>query len=130
MSMIYKSFLRGVVSVIVLIMVSSFTFDAPVRKYSPVGSWDYSVPGVGEGYESGIMLISEDGKEYKVTLQLNEYSKIVAEKVVYKKKEISYTIYVETEEILISGTFDGDNFSGKLSYFEGDFDITANRKAK
>jgi hypothetical protein len=130
MSMMDKSVLRGVVSVIVLIMVSSFTIDAPVRKYSPVGSWDYSVPGVEEGYESGIMLISEDGKEYKVTLQLNEYSKVVAEKVVYKKKEISYTIYVETEEILISGTFDGDNFSGKLSYFEGDFNITANRKAE
>lgn len=127
--MIYKSVLRGVVSVIVLTIVSSFTIDAPVRKYSPVGSWDYSAPGVGEGYESGTMLISEDGKEYKVALQLNEYSKVVAEKVVYKKKEISYTIYVETEEILVTGTFDGDNFTAKLNYSEGEFDMSAVRKA-
>lgn len=125
----YNTVLRGVVSVIVLIMVSSFTIDAPVRKYSPVGSWDYSVPGVGEGYESGTMLISEDGKEYKVTLQLNEYSKVVAEKVVYKKKEMSFTIYVETEEILVAGTFDGDKFTAKLSYSEGEFDLSAVRKA-
>jgi len=125
----YNTVLRGVVSVIVLIMVSSFTIDAPVRKYSPVGSWDYMVPGVGEGYESGTMLISEDGKEYKVTLQLNEYSKVVAEKVVYKKKEMSFTIYVETEEILVAGIFDGDKFTAKLSYSEGEFDLSAVRKA-
>ena len=124
-----NTFFRGVFSVIILIMVSSFTIDAPVKKYSPVGSWDYSVPGVGEGYESGTMLISEDGKEYKVTLQLNEYSKVVAEKVVYKKKEMSFTIYVETEEILVAGIFDGDKFTAKLSYSEGEFDLSAVRKA-
>jgi hypothetical protein len=124
-----NTFFRGVFSVIILIMVSSFTIDAPVRKYSPVGSWDYMVPGVGEGYESGTMLISEGGKEYKVTLQLNEYSKVVAEKVVYKKKEMSFTIYVETEEILVTGTFDGEKFTAKLSYSEGEFDLSAVRKA-
>ncbi len=122
-------FFRGVFSVIILIMVSSFTIDAPARKYSPLGSWDYSVPGVGEGYESGTMFITEDGKEYKVTLQLNEYSKVVAEKVVYKKKEMSFTLYVETEEILVTGTFDGDKFTAKLSYSEGEFDLSAVRKA-
>ncbi len=128
--MIYKSVLRGVFSVIILIMVSSFTIDAPAKKYSPLGRWDYSVPGVGEGYESGTMLISEDGKEYKVTLQLNEYSRVVAEKVVYKKKEMSFTIYVETEEIQVSGSFDGDEFKGSISFSEGDFTITAMRTLK
>jgi hypothetical protein len=130
MSMIYKSVFRGVFSVILLIMVSSFTIDAPAKKYSPLGRWDYSVPGVGEGYESGTMFISEDGKEYKVTLQLNEYSRVVAEKVVYKKKEMSFTIYVETEEIQVSGSFDGDEFKGSISFSEGDFTITAMRTLK
>ena len=125
-----NTFFRGVVSVIVLIMVSSFTIDAPVRKYSPLGSWDYSVPGVGEGYESGTMFITEDSKEYKVTLQLNEYSKVVAEKVVYKKKVINFNIYVETEEIQVSGSFDGDEFKGSISFSEGDFIITAMRTSK
>jgi hypothetical protein len=35
---------------------------------------------------------------------------------------------VETEEILVSGTFDGDNFTAKLSYSEGDFKLSAIRK--
>ena len=126
----YNTVLRGVVSVIVLIMVSSFTIDAPVRKYSPVGNWDYSVPGVEEGYESGTMSIAEDGKEYKITMQLNEYFKVDAENVVYKKKDISFTIYVETEEIQVSGSFDEDEFKGSISYSDGDFTIAAMRTSK
>jgi len=126
----YKSVLRGVVAMILLVMVSSFTFDTPAMRYTPVGSWEYSVPGVQAGYESGTMTIAEDGKEYKITMQLNEYFKVDAENVVYKKKDISFTIYVETEEILVSGSFDGDEFKGSISYSEGDFTITAMRTLK
>ncbi len=125
----YLTVLRGVVYTIILVMASSFTSDALVMRYSPLGSWNYSVPGVQEGYEKGTMIVSEDGKDYKVTIQLNEYSKAVAEKVVYKKKKISFSILVENEEILISGTFDTDNFTAKLSFSEGDFDLTAVRTA-
>ena len=126
----YKSVMRGVVAMILLIMVSSFTLDAPAMRYTPVGSWEYSVPGVQAGYESGTMTIAEDVKEYKVTMQLNEYFKVDAESVVYKKKDISFTIYVETEEILVSGSFEGDEFKGSISYSEGDFTITAMRTLK
>ena len=115
---------------ILLIMVSSFTLDAPAMRYTPVGSWEYSVPGVQAGYESGTMTVAEDVKEYKVTMQLNEYFKVDAESVVYKKKDISFTIYVETEEILVSGSFEGDEFKGSISYSEGDFTITAMRTLK
>ena len=117
-------------SLFLVVLLSSFTFEASAFKYSPVGSWEYSVPGVQAGYEAGIMTIIEDGKGYKVTLQLNEYFKVDAEKVVYKRKALNFSVWIETEEIRVSGSFDGDNFSGKLSYFEGDFDITANRKAE
>jgi hypothetical protein len=78
-----------------------------------VGSWQYSVPGVQAGYEAGTMTIIEDGKGYKVTLQLNEYFKTDAEKVVYKRKTLSFSVLVETEEILVSGTFDGDKFTAE-----------------
>ena len=112
-----------------VVLVSSFTFDASVKKFSPVGSWEYSVPGVEPGYETGIMHISQEGKDYKVSMELNEYFKADAEKVVYKKNTLSFSVWVETEEILVSGTFDADKYTAKLSYFEGDFDLTAIRKA-
>lgn len=125
----YKTISRLVVSMILLIVVSSFTFDAPAKKFSPVGSWEYSVPGVPEGYETGTMIIAEDGSGYKVTMQLNEYFKAEAEKVVYEKKVLSFSIWVESEEIEISGTFEDDTFMGKVSFSEGDFDLKAVRKA-
>jgi len=123
-----KTISRGLIFMVLVILVSSFTFDIPAKKYSPVGSWEYSVPGVQVAYESGTMIIAEDGKDYKVSLQLNEYFKVDAENVVYKKKVLSFSVYVETEEILISGTFQGDKFNAKLSYSEGDFDLIAVRK--
>ena len=121
--------LRGLVALVLVVLASSFTLEDPAMRFSPVGTWEYSVPGVQPGYEKGSMVIAEDGKDYKVTMVLNEYYKTDAEKLVYKKKNISFSIWVETEEILVSGTFDGDEFKGSLSYFEGDFTITAKRKA-
>ena len=126
--MSYKVVARVVLSLFLVGLISSFTFDAPAMKYSPVGSWEYSVPGVQAGNEAGTMTVIEDGKGYKVTLQLNEYFKVDAEKVVYKRKTLSFSVRVETEEILVSGTFDGDKFTAKLSCSEGDFDLTALRK--
>jgi hypothetical protein len=125
----YKIVSRGALTLLLVVLVSSFTFDSPAKKFSPVGSWDYSVPGVQPGYETGTMIIAGDGKDYKITMVLNEYFKTDAEKVVYNNKKLSLSVWVETEEVLISGTFDGDNFSGKLSYFEGEFDLKAVRKA-
>lgn len=125
-----KNLSRGLLALLLVIMASSFAVETPLKKFSPVGTWEYSVPGVQPGYEKGSMVIAEDGKDYKVTMELNEYYKTEAEKVVYKKKTISFTIWVETEEILVSGSFDGDEFKGSLSYFEGDFNITAKRTVK
>ncbi len=125
----YKIVSRGVFALLLVVLVSSFTFDAPVKKFSPVGNWEYSVPGVEPGYETGTMIVTQEGKEYKVSMELNEYFKVDAEKVVYKKNDLSFSVWVETEEILVSGTFDGDKFTAKLSYSEGKFDLTALRKA-
>jgi len=123
-----KTIFRGLIFVVLLILVSSFTFNFPVKKFTPVGSWEYSVPGVQLGYEPGTMIITEDGKDYRVSLQLNEYFKTEAENVVYKRKDLSFSVYVESEEILISGSFKADKFSAKLSYSEGEFDLVAVRK--
>jgi hypothetical protein len=124
----YKTISRVVISLILVIVASSFSFNAPAKKFSPVGSWEYSVPGVPEGYETGTMIIAEDGDSYKVTMQLNEYFKAEGEDVVYEKKALSFSVWVETEEINVSGTFEGDSFTGKVSFSEGNFDLKAERK--
>ena len=123
-----KSVFISLSALMLVLMLTSFTIDSPAKRFTPVGVWEYSVPGVQPGYESGTMIISRDGKEYKVTLKLNEYFKVDAEKVVYKRKSLSFTVWVETEEIRISGSFEENTFSATLSYFEGDFKLIASRK--
>jgi len=126
----YKNVSRGLIALLLVVLASSFTVEPPAKRFSPVGTWEYSVPGVQPGYEKGSMIITEDDSDYKVTMVLNEYYKTDVEELVYKKKTISFSFWVETEEILVTGTFDGDEFNGSLSYFEGDFKITAKRKTE
>jgi hypothetical protein len=122
-----KSIAGILLSLVFLTLTSSFATESSVKKSSPVGSWTYSVPGVPEGYETGTMIISEEGKVLKVTLKLNDYYSVEAEKIVYQKKDLSFSVWVESEEILIAGTFDKDTFKAIVSYFEGDFELTATR---
>jgi hypothetical protein len=117
-------------ALLLFVLLSSFTSEAPVKRFTPVGSWEYSVPGVQPGYESGTMVVEKNGRDYKVTMVLNEYYQVEAEKVVYKRKELSFSVWVETEEILFSGTFDEDQLTGKISYSEGEFDLTAVRTSE
>lgn len=125
--MSFKTISRSLVALSLLVIVSSFTYNAPLKKYSPVGTWEYSVLGVPEGYESGKMIIEEKDKVLKVNMALNEYVKTEGEKVEFKKKSLSFIVWVEAEEVTISGTFDGDKFAGMVSLSQGDFDMTATR---
>lgn len=118
---------RAFLGLLIVIAASSFKFDSYVPRFTPVGTWEYSVPGVESGYEKGSMQISKDDKDYKVTMVLNEFSKTEAENVIYRRKSISFTIWVENEEISVTGTFDRDHFAGTISYSDRDFNITATR---
>ena len=121
---------RSLFALLLVVLVSSFTSHAPAKKFSPAGSWDYTVEGVPAGYETGTMIIVKNGKNYGVTMALNEYYKTEAERVAYKKKDLSFIIWVESEEVSISGTFDGDTFTGTVSLSQGDFEMIARRNAE
>ncbi len=126
----YKNISRGIAALLMVLLVSAFSYEAPVAMFSPVGTWEWSAPDVPDGYQEGKMIIAKNDKGYAVTLAIGEYYKIEAEEVEYKKKSIKFTIWVESEEVNISGTFDGDEFNGTVSYFEGDVDMKASRASK
>ena len=52
-----------------------------------------------------------------------------AEKVEYGNETLSFVVYVEYEEIRISGEFDKEKFEGKVSYVEGEFDMAATKRS-
>ncbi len=125
-----KSVFRSLAAVLFVIIVASFSYASPAKKFSPVGTWEYSAPDVPEGYQNGEMIIVEIEDGYTVTMAVSADAKVEAKKVLYKKKSLTFTLYVDYEEIAISGTFDNDTFTGTIGSSEGEVDITAVRKAK
>ena len=122
--------MRSLVALLLVVLVSSFTSNPPAKRFSPVGTWDYTIEGVPEEYESGSMIISEKDKAYEISMALNEYYTIEGESIEYKKKKLNFIIWVESEEVSISGSFDGDTFSGLVSLSQGDFDMVGERKTE
>ncbi len=123
----YKNVSMGMVALFTVLLVSSFSNQAPAKKFSPVGTWEYSAPDVPDGYQEGSMIIVEKDKTLGITMVMNEYTKIEGEKVEYSKKNLKFVFWVESEEIVISGTFQKDNFTGTVSMSGGVIDITAVR---
>ena len=114
----YKNVFSAVMAMLLILSVSVFANDAP-EKFSPVGTWEYSVPYAPDGYQAGTMIIAEKEDGYSVSMVLNEYSKAEGEKVEYDNKSIKFSVWVEGEEVRISGEFDGDSFTGKVDYSGG-----------
>lgn len=123
-----KNVLKSLVFILLFALTATFSFASPTKKFNPAGTWEYSAPGVAEGYTTGEIVIVENEKGYGITMVLNEYNKVEADKVEYKNKSLEYTMYVENELVTVSGTFEKDKFTGTVSYSEGVFEFTAVRK--
>lgn len=113
-----------------MLLITSFTSDRAPAKYDPSGTWEYSVPGVPQGYDRGLMVITEDEEGLVVSIGPSEDYLAPAQDVELKKKSLSFKVIVEYEEVVVTGEFDNDQFSGKVSYVEGIFDMTAQRKTE
>ncbi len=126
--MTHKKVTLHLLLLVLVIFTTSLTSAHGERKFSPVGTWEFKAPEAPEGYTTGNLVISKKESGYAVTMEFNEYLKFNAVDVVYKKKTIEFTVYVEGETVTISGTFDKDNFTGVASYSEGVIELTAVRK--
>jgi len=120
-------FLKSIMAISMLSIITYAAKGEPVVKYSPVGTWEYSVPGVPEGYDTGIMVITENEDGLVVEVGSSREYLMKAEKVEFDNTKLSFVVYVEYEEIRISGEFDKEKFAGKVSYVEGEFDMTATK---
>ena len=123
----FSLFFRGMLALSMMFLISLDAQSDPTAKYSPVGTWEYSVPGVPEGYDRGVMVITESEDGYVVEVGPSGDYLMKAEKVEYSNKNLSFVVYVEYEEVKISGDFNNEKFEGKVSYVEGEFDMTADR---
>ena len=118
---------RGITTLMMLLFLTSATHAAPTTKFSPEGKWEYSVPGVPEEYTTGIIVITENNEGFVVEVGPSTEYLTKAEQVEYSRKKISFIVHIEDQEIKIWGSFSRNQFTGSVSYEDGDFEFTASR---
>ena len=123
-----KVIARNLVLILLIAFTASFSYEIPAKKFNPAGTWEYSAPSAPEGYGTGQMVVEKKEKSYGVALVFGGSYKVDAHEVEYKRKSLKFSLYVESDLVTISGTFDDDNFTGTASYSEGVIDFTAVRK--
>lgn len=123
----FSMLFRGMTTLMMLLFLSSITHAAPMAKFSPAGKWEYSVPGVPEAYSAGVILITENDEGFVVEVGPSVEYLTQAEKVEYSKKKISFIVYVEDQEVKVWGSFGKNQFTGTVSYVEGEFEFTATK---
>ena len=128
--MSFRKLSTGTIALLMILFLTAMSNDADVKAYTPEGTWDYTAVGVPSGYEVGKIVITREGEEYGATIVFSEYYSVKGEDVVYKNKEITFTVYVEGEEVKLSGTFDGDEFTGSAALYDGTYEMTAKRAAE
>lgn len=112
----------------VMLVASVTTTVSAQKKVDPTGTWTYKAADAPYEYSTGDIVITKEGKEYKVEIVLGEYYKVKGSNVTYEKNEISFTVYIESETVDIKGTVDKENLKGAASYTDGTIPITATKK--
>lgn len=115
-------------SLLVFIFIGTNGLSAADKE--PVGKWKFSAPDAPYGYNQGIIEIIKEADEYSARLSFSGMDyKYDLEKVKYEEEKISFSIYLEGENIFVLLTFnDEDNISGKASYSMGEIPLYATRQ--
>jgi hypothetical protein len=102
------------------------TTKTKTAKY--VGSWDYVVKNLPDGDINGIMEIgySEDAFTGDIKSDDGNVS-IKVEDLKIEEDKLSGYFYFQGMKIYMDGTFDGENYTGKISVDYNDFPMTATK---
>ena len=120
--------MRTIKILMLVVLAASFTSVNAQKKVDPVGTWTYEADQAPYEYSSGDIVVSKEGKDLKVEIQLGEYYKIKADKVVYDTNVLSFDVYIEGESVSIIANMEKESFEGKASYSDGTIPLKGKKK--
>jgi hypothetical protein len=92
-----------------------------------VGTWDYVVKNTPEGDLSGIFVIAKTGDTYTGYLE-GAQGRTDLRDVTVENDQLKCNFDFSGYTIMMTGTFAGDNFDGKVSVEYNDFPLTATKR--
>lgn len=93
-----------------------------------VGEWDYIIRDLPDGDTKGTLSIKNEGGKYVGTIQSEQGSIPLKNLVIENKALKSASFNAQGYDIGMSGTFEGDAFTGKISAAGYNFPMTAKRQ--
>jgi len=118
--------------VLLVLSVLAVNGQNSTKKISPVGSWKFEAPYAPEGYTSGTIAVVYAAEKYTTSMAFSgsEY-KFAGEKVNVEKDTVTFSIYIEGEDIKVSLKMDNDSkMSGKAVYSGGEVPLTLTKTVK
>lgn len=97
-------------------------------EHPAVGEWEYVIRDLPDGDTKGVLSIKRDGDQYVGTIQSDQGSLPLKNLVIENKALKKASFEAQGYSINMSGAFEGDSFTGKISAAGYDFPMTAMRK--
>ena len=98
------------------------------NNVDPAGTWTFKAPDAPYEYNSGDLVIGQEGKEYTAKVVFGEYYELKASGVEYEKNELSFRVYIEGESVYVKGTVGKEEINGTASYSDGTVSYKATKK--
>lgn len=111
----------------VLMSLNLSALQSGQKDVDPVGSWVFDAPDAPYGYNAGEIVVAKEKDAFTVQLKFGEYG-IKAYNIKYEKNILSFTVYVESEAVMVKADFSKEKVTGKATTSEGDIPFTATRK--
>ena len=110
-----------------VLMISVLLF-AGSKNQGILGTWSFQAPDAPWGYHKGDLVLTKKDGKYAATIVFDQYNKVDGENVKVNGNKVTFTVYLEGEQVVFMGLVDKDSFTGKASYSEGELPIKAVRK--
>lgn len=114
--------------VVVLMIFSGCTATKKVVAPVVEGIWEFVVTGAPQGDVKGDMEITKTGNLYKGTLKMPDGNKTDINGLTITNKMLTGKFEFSDMTIDMSGTFDGDKYTGTVASSGYSFPMTATRK--
>jgi hypothetical protein len=120
------------ISLILITGFSVLSAQGGKSKFKPEGNWQFEAPLAPEGFTTGVVEVIFKENKYSASMSFtgSDY-KLPGEQVKFENDSLSFSIYVETENVAISLKADGpDKMNGLATYSEGEIPLTLVREKK
>ncbi len=125
-----KNIMLKTTLVLTLIVMSSFTLLGTFKVNKKIiGEWEYSIPQAPYEYQTGVLILSKEGKELKGEMVVGGYTTIL-EELINVKRNVTANMDVQGEIVSFDLNFSKNTFEGTVSYSQGSMEITGNKKDK